>query len=331
MITTRPYRSADKPAFYEMLAEVWPDETDAQHDRRWWWQRDESPLWLAVDDEGTVAGMCGHMPFTARADGLTRRGAWIVDFFVRASFQGQGIGKRLVRAIEQHYDFLASLNQTDAAYATFSRSGWTQRKSIPLLIAASPGVYRAAAWLRLSRGITLESGPAVFDASFDALWARAGASVVASLRTQAVLRERFGRTDRDYTMVRAVRDGELAGYFVLRVLPPGSIRSFARFPIMFVSDYLTDPADAGVFRALMTATAREAAARGMRFIVCMTNHEAHRSALTSGGFLWHETPWLGTRLNKLSVGFTMTPSAPEGRWHLTPFDCDLDILFGAKV
>lgn len=331
MITTRPFQSSDKQALYAMLAEVWPGESAEQHDRRWWWQRDESPLWLAVDDHGTVAGMCGHIPFEARAGTATRRGAWIVDFFVRASFQGQGIGKRLVRAIEPQHEFLASLNQTDAAYATFSRAGWTVRQSVPLLIAASPRGYRAATLLRRSGGITTETDVATFDTSFDALWARSGATVVAALRTRDALSQRFTRADREYHVVRALRAGELLGYFVLRVLPPGSIRSFARFPIMFVSDHLVDPEHADVFHALMLETTRLATARGLRFILCMSNHPSQQRALAAGGFLSQETPLVGGRLQKLGVGFTTTPSAPPGHWHLTPLDCDLDILFGAHA
>lgn len=330
MITIRPYRPQDKSALYEMLGEVWADESPEQLDRRWWWDAAEVPLWLAVEDAGRVAGMCGRIPFAVDHDGERARGAWIVDFFVRAGYQGQGLGKRLVRGIEPGFDFLASLNQTDAAYAAFSRAGWTARRRIPLMLAGSPLAFRASAALQRDAGVTVSVGAARFDAEFDAPYARVPGGITA-VRDRGTLSARFTDSPRDYRLARAYRNGALAGYAVMRVLPPGSIRSFGRFPTVMVSDYWAPPEDAAVFRALMRAVARFASASRVRFMLCMTNHARHRRVLAAGGFVTHDTPVIGSRLAKLGVGFTETPSAPAGHWHLTPFDCDLDLLFGARA
>ncbi|MDB4916480.1 MAG: family N-acetyltransferase [Gemmatimonadetes bacterium] len=331
MITTRAFQPADKPALYDLLAEVWPGESAERHDRRWWWQREETPLRVAVDEDGTIAGMCGHIPFIARSESGMARAAWIVDFFVRQRFQGQGLGKRLVRSIGSDFDFLASLNQTDAAYMAFSRDGWTARSSVPLMISVSPRFFRLASSLRNARGVRVERGAPAFDESFDALWSEVNAGLVCAVRDRAALTARFATPTRDYHLVRAQRDGRLAGYAVMRVLPPGSIRSFARFPIVMVSDYYAPAGDAVVFTALMQEVARFASEQRVRFVLCMSTHRAHQRALGAGGFLSHESPAVGPRLRKLAVGFTTTPSAPPGAWHLTPFDCDLDILFGAQA
>lgn len=328
VITIRPFRDHDKAALYDMLAEVWPGETPEQHDRRWWWGVKEMPLWLALDDDGVVAGMCGHIPFVAHAAGADIRGAWIVDFFVSQRFQGQGLGKRLVRAIGENFSFLASLNQTDAAYATFSRSGWTERQIVPLMIAASPRAYRVATTFRRTGGVAVQRGPVVFGDEFDAFWSTASQSVVAAVRDRAALAARFTDSAREYHLLRASRGGVLAGYLVLRVLPPGSIRSFSRFSIVMVSDYLVPPEQTDVFAGLMREATRFATEQRIRFVLCMSTHPSHQRALAAGGFLWHRTPLVGDRLRKLAVGFTATPTSPSGHWHLTPFDCDLDILFG---
>jgi GNAT superfamily N-acetyltransferase len=316
-----------------MLREIWPDETAESLDRRWWWACDVPPLTVAEDENGALAGMCGSIPFVVGPGNTGTRGSWIVDFFVRAGYQGKGIGKLLVRTIERDYEFLASLNQTDAAYATFSRCGWTPRAMVPFFIHVSPRWYRILSALRRQShtGLRVEAGPAEFGEEFDALWERVRNRMgVCSIRNRDLLSRRFQDSARPYVLLRATGDTQLLGYFVVRELPPGSIRSFSRYPILMVSDYLAEPNRPDVFAALMYAATEWASAHEVRFILCMSTHPAHQAVLRRNGALSPSTPLVGKRLAKLAVGFTQTATAPTGHWHLTPFDCDLDILFGAK-
>lgn len=334
MISIRPFEAGDRDALYDMLAEVWPDQSAESLDRRWWWWNGAlPPLHLAEDASGRLAGICGALPFTARVGGVTKRGAWILDFFVRSTHQGQGIGKKLVASFLTRFDFLASLNQTDAARATFLKSGWSDPPSVPLMLLASPAWYRAASALRRGGArvdVSITDTP-TFGAEYDQLWSSTeGPSVAASIRDAATLQARFGGgASAGYLLVRATTaSGRLEGYCIARELPPGSIRSFSRFPIMLVSDYLVRPGAEDAFAPLLDAVVAEARRRGLRFVLCMSSHAPHQRLLRRSGFLSGRTPVLGSRLRKLDVGFTATPNVPVEGWHLTPFDCDLDLLFG---
>lgn len=329
-VVVRPYTPADRAALYELLAEVWPDVPPAALDRRWWWSRDPSPLWVAQDEAGALAGVCGHIPFALRDGGRERRGAWVVDFFVRPSRQGQGIGGRLVAALAERFELLASLNQTDAAWAAFRRAGWGERGWVPMYISPSSRASRLLARLqgRPHPRTQVSVGPPRFGAEFQDFWHSVRDRVApASPRDAAVLDARFGRPERPYVLLAARVDGVLRGYAVARVLPAGSIRSFARHRVALVADFLVDPDAPGVFADLVQAAAGWAAAQGVRFVLCMANRSAHRGVLRRAGFLGPDTPLVGTRLRKLAVGFTATPGAPAPPWHLTPLDCDVDLLF----
>lgn len=333
MITIRPFERADKPALYQMLRDIWPSETEEALDRRWWWDFPVAPLTLASDGNGTLAGMVGNIPFDLWTSGRQLRGSWIVDYFVLPSHQGQGIGKKLVNAVKPRFDFLASLNQTDAAYAAFSRLGWTERRFVPFFIAASPTVFRILSRIpSLGRRIRVDirSGKPSIGVEYDDLWTGSRDHFEAiALRSRAALENRFGMSRRSYEVIEARRSGRLEGYCVVRELPPGSIRSFPRYPILMISDYLANPGDTELFTCLIYEASRVASRRKIRFMLCMSVHEPHQRVLSRAGFLSAGTPVVGNKLRKLAVGFTATPDAPAGRWHLTPFDCDLDILFGS--
>ena len=95
-----------------------------------------------------------------------------------------------------------------------------------------------------------------------------------------------------------------------------------------MADYLTDPEQPGAFAALLREAARWTAGRRVRFLLCMANRPAEQRVLKRRGFLGPDTPLLGARLRQLALGFTATRNAPpQWPWHLTPMDCDMDLLF----
>lgn len=329
-VVIRPFAHGDRPALYDLLAEIWPDRTPQTLDARWWWSRDPSPLMVAQDPDGALAGVCAHIPFTLRDGGRDLHGAWVVDFFVCPSRQGQGIGGRLVAALAERFGLLASLNQTEAAWGAFRRAGWRERSLAPMYLAPDSRAARLLASLqrRPHPRADMSVGPPVFDAAFQEFWLSVRDRLPpASLRDAATLDARFARSGRGYALLSARLGGQLRGYAVARVLPPGSIRSFAGHRVALVADHLVDPGAPGVFADLVQATAGWAATQGVRFVLCMAVDPAHRRVLRRAGFLGPDTPLVGRRLGKLAVGFTATSNAPGPPWHLTPLDCDVDLLF----
>jgi GNAT superfamily N-acetyltransferase len=334
VITIRPYAPADRPALYELLAQLWPDEPREALDRRWWWSTGTPPIVVAQEEDGALVGLCASLPLPLWSDGRERDGAWIVDFFVLPSHRGRGIGKRLVGEVAGRHELLASLSQTDMAWATFRGLGWQPRSFAPLYlspwarVAGGPGQ-----WLR-RRNARIETtlGPAEFGPEFGELWRSLRDTLAPlSFRNEGALRARFAGGGRNYSLIRATVGGTLRAYMVVRELPPRSIRSFPNHGIALVADYLSDPEDPALFKEMIDHATRWARARGVRFVLCMSTHAAHQRVLRRRGFLGPDTPLVGRRLGKLAVGFTASAGAPARRpWHLTPVDCDLDLLFDAR-
>jgi GNAT superfamily N-acetyltransferase len=334
MIVLRDFLPGDRERLYAFLGNIWPERTHEQLDRRWWWWAvEQPPLLLALGDGAKVIGMCGYLPLSIFSGGERREGAWVIDYFVLPEHQGKGIGKRFVADLASRFEFLASLNQTDAAWAAFVRSGWRKRTFAPLFIAPSSALTSRLA--RLGAGANGAAGilaPAEFGDEFDRLWERVRDRMPPlAVRSATSLSRRFAVSQREYSVVRGERGGELRGYMVVRALPAGSIKSFSRFPIALIADHLTDPDDPALFSLMLKEAAAWASRQGIRFMLCMATNPRDQRRLHRAGFLSPATPVMGRKLSKLAVGFTATAQAPQPEpWHLTPFDCDLDLLFGPR-
>lgn len=350
----RAYRADDREKLTQFANDVWGDDAETIVSRRWWWRYPTPPLEVVEDPaSGEIVGMCAYIPFTLSVGGETRPAAWFVDFFVSASRRGQGIGKILTTAVHDAWPVTASLSQTDPAWHTFRRLGWSERRFVKVYASLSPIIPGARSWLRRVSartthrlGLTASEEPLteetlgeLFDESFDRLWERVRPNVVATVRDAATLRARYtsrsGRSGPGYRLLRWHRDDELVAYAIVGTYPPGAVRAASRLRVGVIVDYLLDPSHGELFRALVDASTAAAAERGARLVLCQTSVAELGRVLARRGFLHADLPIVGHRLSPLNAGFTYksesTIEHETSPWFLTFGDCDAELTWRSRV
>jgi hypothetical protein len=331
-MSIRPFTAADKARLYAFYSVIWPDRPPSVLDKRWWWLFDSPPLFLAEDDAGSITGACACIPFELFVgDGDQRRGGWLVDLFVLPTQKGKGTGRLLVEEASKHFDFLANVSQTDAALALLLRMGWSDRSYVSMYLCPSTRLSHALAKLRTRNDFDIKVGPARFGADFDELWQECKqAYAPLAVRDAAALSTRFATSSRPYKLITAHADGRLQGYFVLRTLAPGSIRSFRKHAVTLVADYMVAPGRHDVFTALLGASLALSRQEKVRHLACVASLPQHRSILRRFAFVGPEYSFLGAGAKKLAIGFIASGQAPAQRpWTLTPMDCDMDYILEA--
>ena len=332
-LLVRPYASTDYARLLALLQEVWAHKSDIEKhvQDRWWWQWSEPPLFVVEDAvQGTLDGLCAYVPFALQVQGVEWPAAWFVDFYVRSTSQGRGLGKRLTQAVQNEHAVTASLSQTAMAYRVFQKLGWTDRSPVTLYVHPFPRAWMFRPASGGERVVTAEchaSLPVWRD--IDGLWARVrGAFPVVAVRTGASLLARY-RTqgDRAYVLVCAYRDDVLVGYMIVRVVEDRS--NHAHAPHGLIVDYLMHPDDAAAFGALLSGAGSRLVARGVNRIYAISTLPACQRVLRAHGFLTPSTPLLGRWIkgNTKWLTYVAKPGVASplaAAWHLTLGDCDLD-------
>jgi len=332
-LVVRPYAAADRPRLADLLRQVWSYKRDVDRhvDSRWWWQWPEPPLFVVDDpDRGELAGLCAYIPCVVRSRGREATCAWFVDFYVLASQQGRGLGKRLTQAVQARFDVTASLSQTAMAYRVFQKLGWSERSSAHVLMHPMP-----APWLFPARppqigiDVTPIGASLPHRADLDALWAQLkDAYPLIARRSADDLARRYApQGDRRYTLVTAARDSGCAGYMIVRVVCPAP--GGTRRPVGLIVDALTAPGDTAAFRALLGEAVRVLAADHVSRVFCLATDPAQQTALAARGFLSPETPLVGRWMTGNTKWLTCITNAgaawvTPAEWYLTLGDCDVD-------
>ncbi|MDY0406490.1 GNAT family N-acetyltransferase [Virgibacillus sp. 179-BFC.A HS] len=123
-VNIRPYQYSDE----EEVIETWnkclfkdPVSTEMFHSKVMLDPNFDSDLCLVAEDNsgGKIVGYCLGMvrkyPYEER--GMEPERAWIPVMFVHPDYQGQGIGTRLVKNLEERFDRLGKTNITLGAYS----------------------------------------------------------------------------------------------------------------------------------------------------------------------------------------------------------------------
>lgn len=344
MYSIRPYRPDDRDRLREMVRnDVWAHRPAEAFDRRWWWRERDPPLFVAEDtDGGGIVGLCAYIPFTLYSKSKSTPAAWFVDFFVSSQHQRKGLGKALATEVMDRFSVTAALWATEGSWAVFERLGWSDQRFVDIYLnpwPILPVIGRATVLKRRRRQpVSLEVTPIGEALSrpeeLDALWLRVRDGYEAlGVRDSDSLARYRARPGRQYTMIRAYRDSQLAGYMIVRLLPAGSLRPLRRFPIGLVVDYLLDREDSLLFGHMIGEASRTLIARGARCVVCLSTERTFHSPLVRRGFLAASTPLVGRKLSRMRIAFTFFARSglawPSADWMLTFADADSDLSWGA--
>jgi RimJ/RimL family protein N-acetyltransferase len=185
---------------------------------------------VVADEEGSLVGMLGFVPFRACVRELTGRGGWMTNWLVVPEARGRKLGHELVqRVLEADFDLIGALGANSATRAVLGRAGFVEAGMCRWV-----RVFDVDALARLldGREIPDEAWAAWREAADGPVADRPG-SIVGACRDAELVAWRYEHHPRfDYTVLR---DGDrLAAYRVERV--QGSDASVVR-----IADFLGDP------------------------------------------------------------------------------------------
>ncbi len=335
----RPYREDDRYKLEQLVDEVMPNLGPSGLTDRWWWHHEPPPIMLAETDDGSsIVGLCSAMPFSLFNAGKYYDGGWVVDFHISPQHQRKGVGSRITAYWMDHLEVAATLQHSNAAWATFKKAGWAQRWFFPRCVSPFsllPGFRSLVGLLKKRRNTGIEcnriTGPEVFDESFDGLWNRLKDSLgPVVVRNREALQKRYaGFRSGRYELLTCHQHGELCGYMILRNLARGEFLSLRRFRVGAIVDFLADIDDTEVFGDLLEYAIIRMMDTGAQLLFCMTSVPGFIDILAGHGFFHPGLPLIGNHLNRLYTTFTFF-SREHGAtldhrpWYLTMGDCDVE-------
>ncbi len=304
-----PDDAADLRTFQLRTFEAGSREVD---EARTAWLFDRNPCRTADDTrdifvcrrDGEIVGQQAEIPFDLQVGGRDRRAAWTIDLMVDDEWRLRGVGPGLMATQLDARPLSFGLNLSEAGYATYERSGWTDLGVVPVYL--RPLDLAAAARAGLLPGRVRQVAPVagpllraadaavlgalrtagarlvdvdVLDARSDDVWATAAPhhGVIARRDLAALAWRIDDRPDaallrRHYLVVR----GRPVGYAVVRA------GGTPAAPTAVVVDYLAPPRWVA---PLLVATGRAARRRGAVAMSVKTRNRAADRSLRLAGFV----------------------------------------------
>ena len=344
-----PRSAADDDELFRLYRAVFGEELAESSRRRWRWQYLDNPatapggpeIWVARDG-GTLLGQYASMPVQLRWGDREVRSSWGMDVFLSPAARGLGVGARLFTAWSDHVEVALGLGLTTSSYGLFQKLRYSDVGPVPfhykVLDARAVAARRLGpkwagvagrlldmAW-RLRHPERRRPGAeddvvlapvARFDARYDALWDRAGASYAMCVRRDAAyLNWKYVECPhRRYDIVEATRGGTLAGFVVSRHEEHRGLR------LGWIADLFAHADDNAVRDALIGRTLDGFRRAGVARAQAFTMNAAVGAGLAGRGFRPGRSPMqFCVRARVPSDGVL----AATGRWHVMFGDSDMD-------
>ena len=244
---------------------------------------DEGPeIWVAKEG-GEVLGQYASMPVRLKVKDHIVRASWGMDVMVRSSVQRKGVGSRLFLYWDQNVEASLGLGLSLASYTLFQKLQWHDVGPVPCytrildpamlfarrigslparLVSPLAKTFLGAAFPARGRkaggtsptsreGVDVQRLEGAFGDGFDRLWKKAspGFDFVAE-RKATYLEWKYHRAPHvSYEIFQALRDGEVAGFIVLRAAEAGGVR------LGLIVDLFAHPEDRTVLDALLDRAA----------------------------------------------------------------------------
>lgn len=346
-VAITPRGAADDEELFRLYRAVFGDALAESSRRRWRWQYLDNPatapsgpeIWVARED-GTLLGQYASMPVRLQWGDREVRSSWGMDVFLSPAARGKGVGARLFTAWSDHVEVALGLGLTASSYGLFQKLGYADVGPVPFYYrildpravaarrvgprwAGMAGRILGLGW-RLRHRERPRHAPDVvvrpverFDARYDALWERAGASYAMCVRRDsAYLDWKYVHCPhRRYEIAEASRGGALAGFAVSRHEEHRGVR------LGWIVDVFADAGDHAVRDALighvLEGFRRAGVARAQAFALSA----AVGSDLARRGFRRGDSPMQFCVRARVPSDAVL---ADTRRWHVMFGDSDMD-------
>ncbi len=338
-------RSSDDAEELETIyRRIFGDTKAAARRASWAWQYERNPqssngpvVYVAREGRRPL-GQIGTMPVTLWWGGREVRAAWGIDYFVDPAAEGLGHSIALARAWMNGVDVALALGLARTSYLICRRLGFRDLGYVPFFQAAlDPAAIVRRRYGRLAggvaaplsaisrwrvrrrspaKGIEIRRASAI-DGDYDVLWERARESFdVCVRRDAAYVRWRYrDAPHKDYEILEARRDGQLAGFAVYRHEDYRGLR------LGWIVDLFAASADREAREALLTAVMRALVEAGVARVQVLCTSDALAADLGRHGFFKGQAKGhLCARPN----GAPELATAGSGRWHVVFGDGDWD-------
>ena len=344
-----PRRAADDDELFRLYRAVFGEELAESSRRRWRWQYLDNPatapdgpeIWVARDG-GRLLGQYASMPVQLQWGDREVRSSWGMDVFLSPAARGLGVGARLFTAWSDHVEVALGLGLTASSYGLFQKLRYADVGPVPFYYkildaravaarrlgpkwAGVAGRLLDTAWRirhrerrRAGAEDELVLAPvARFDARYDALWGRTGASYAMCVRRDAAyLNWKYVECPhRRYDIVEATRGGALAGFAVSRHEDHRGLR------LGWIVDLFAHADDHAGRDALIGHVLHGFRRAGVARAQAFTMNAAVGAGLAARGFRRGRSPMqFCVRARVPSDGVLAAP----GRWHVMFGDSDMD-------
>ncbi len=345
----------DEEALERMYAEVFGAEAARLNRSRWQWQYHENPhcpaegpeIWVAKEGKegGEVLGQYASMPVRLKVKDQIVRASWGMDVMVRSSLQRKGVGSRLFLYWDQNVEASLGLGLSLASYTLFQKLQWHDVGPVPCytrildparLLARRIGSIPARLVSPFAKTLLGATFPArgsrstiapvdvqplegAFGDGFDRLWEKAspGFDFVAE-RKATYLEWKYHRAPHvSYEIFQALRDGEVAGFIVLRAAETGGVR------LGLVVDLFAHPEDRAVLDTLLDRAAEWGRKNRVARLQAFTFDQRLSRRLRYKGFFEIGSPMqFCLRIRKQYAGESFFRDT--SRWHVVFGDSDQD-------
>jgi len=140
MIKVRQATLADTPAIFKFLRKAYPENGRYKFPERWEWQfinnpfkpDNDLPVWIAIDEQGIVAGQSCAMYEPIKIGSNTCRLAWALDAYVLPEYRGQKLGFKVLEANCRSHDLWMGLVMADSSRHILTKLGCRPTDTVPV-------------------------------------------------------------------------------------------------------------------------------------------------------------------------------------------------------
>jgi len=146
-ITVRRATLADKSAIFDFIRVAHEASVEWRIPDRWEWQYVENPclrksclpIWIAVDETGSVVGQTCAMLEQVKIGGEIHQVGWSVDTHLLPQYRGRGIGYKLQKANDAAHDIFMSVAMTPSNRRIKAALGSVPLEAVPTFVKSVKG------------------------------------------------------------------------------------------------------------------------------------------------------------------------------------------------